>query len=1059
MLERATVCLDIGGRRLLRTPQKPFRSRRSLHSAFWCHGAGDIDLPSWWISLLQVPSQETSSPSTSKKKPKTSLVNLPTSGFLEFLYPTKTLALVHKFVVQDSLLTRSRSQRSTGPNTIRAYTSGTTEAHSDLGESYSEFYLPSSISTNTTHDETEANTAPRTSTGTEKDLARKELEPLQRQPTKSASDELLAVIQHLGDGGPKISRQHSIQIIDLLYKIPFWERRSIHYSYAIQANLCLKNVSQSLALHREAVSRLQGSFGTSKLLCYFVQHENWDAAVESWDTYWKARKPSAGRPDVWDDIDSMNLSLIGKALRAAYFAIGKRHVNGWDESRKYREFAVALILRAFSLRNEHIHRKRIQKLWFTLPKLTQPTPEHLDLASEQLLSLGGQDNIGAAVMLFTNTVQKYQELEPTKNLLESLMVKLQVVHSPRILEIFNLYHDRFGAPSQRAYRLIIREMSNRGNTKATYSLLEQYQKYYGNPVKPDIYQSLLYAHYRRAEVGEVVRLFTEFPSKFGFTPTLACWNIVIASHSRVSDLAGTLEWYNQLLESGLEPDALTLSIIMRMYGYRGDVEAVEDWLESCEKLKIKKSCSMIDSLVLANINTGEFEKAERLVKEALGMELTGNRTRMWNCLLNGFANRLNLVKVYQLHQSMQEAKVRVDGFTFASLMQSLCVQRHPSAADKILRIVMPKKRVQATAFHYAIVMGGYIATKQYEKALETYDQMLVKQVESSFSTKTLVIKAVTSMASSVDEDKQGGKSYLMGRAEVLLDKILEEIDLSDIAAPEPIKGIGTSRLDEASSSNYFDYLIFIYGQKRAFTKVSDLYDKYIATAKRLSPEVDVSPPLKMLCSLMVVHLRDGHHDEVERCWYLALEKTERLTCRSNADFSKPNWVLPARRRALDLPLLHYMKSLVVQHRTSDVEPVFSQLQTWGYAISNKGWNLYVQALARTDEGLLKSFEICERELMKGWQGWGNPKSPGIGVTERLRLLQPRSWDTERRIPSYKTMVHLGSAYMELQSRYAFDDSGDTPLKQLDKMAPMSVDAVKQMPRIDDQLQLELLRRW
>ncbi|CAK4032142.1 hypothetical protein DOTSEDRAFT_69310 [Lecanosticta acicola] len=104
MLERATASLKAGAcdslQRIHRV--RAPRSRRLLHSAFWNHGAGDLDLPPWAVSLLPMPTdlplksdghlnhQQRQSSSSGRDAPSHA------APLLDFLYPPNALAWLHK---------------------------------------------------------------------------------------------------------------------------------------------------------------------------------------------------------------------------------------------------------------------------------------------------------------------------------------------------------------------------------------------------------------------------------------------------------------------------------------------------------------------------------------------------------------------------------------------------------------------------------------------------------------------------------------------------------------------------------------------------------------------------------------------------------------------------------------------------------------------------------------------------------------------------------------------------------------------------------------------------
>ncbi|KAL9117470.1 MAG: hypothetical protein Q9187_005992 [Circinaria calcarea] len=1075
------------------------------------------------MSLLQQPPQETPTvPTNATERTRDGAsLQLLGGGFLDFLYPAKTLALLHKYASKDSAHLRSRTQKLSRPYTSAAvgppldnkrdveYTE-TPNPALDLEsedvptiDAFSEEKirkvgdmdavqveqvsslpvqvlgtnpLAGSIRQNTEQPVVDSGISTLSQSATltrEYDQAWQKYKNLQTQSADGPSDELSTLLEELRVRGSILKVDRCQRILALFGTMALEKRRSVHYDSAIQAALHLNKLETAVALHREALLRLQGSFGTSSLLRYAVEHGNWQVAIATWDGYWQEKQLYFERPDLWKDVDVMDLELLmDKALAVADLAVENTEATGWAANAKTREFASQLIIRAFSRYNTPFDLAKHEELFAKIITLTEPNVEYFRITITQLLSVKKLDCSKAALRLYRK-LRQIEGLIPSPKLIEDVLVKMTEARTFDALIVFDDYRRFHKVPSKRAFRLITVEMALQGNDQAVHSLFAEYLSHFGTPTDPKLYLQLLYVHFRRGEVGKVVRMFNKLTPSFGFTPTLACWNIVIAAHSRVSDVKGALHWYNKLLESDLKPDAFTLTTLMSMYANRGDIEAIEDLLRHCEEQNIERTIPMVDAVVLAYINNDELDQAERLAEQALTMNQVGKRTRMWNTLLNAYALRHDLEKVSYLHNRMQEANIHSDSITYAALMQSLCISRQPLAAYKILRIVMPREKIPVSALHYAVVMGGLLATREYDKVFQLYNRMLRRKVNPSFSTQNLLIKAASFLdISEQRKEGKGDESTSFERAEGLLDQIVDSLDPSDIAAKEPIKGIGYQRLDEAYSAAYFEYLIFLYGQRRAFHKVAELYDKYITTIRKLGNHSDtagtqkaqgdmvVSPPTKMLCALMVAHVRAEEHEEVERCWYLAMEKAESLARRSNrADLSEPGWVLPSRRSILNLPLLHYMKSLIAQGRVNDIQSVIDHLHFCGYELHNKAWNLYVHALVG-DGQRIRAFHVCEKELMPGWTGWGLIGSQrGLWVKRDLKQRLPKAWQPSERMPTYTTIVLLAGAYIDLRSKYAFAAAHDTTMADLHKMAPKSVRAVNELPRIDDDLQTSVLRRW
>lgn len=95
MLERATGCLESGSlRRLLPASRSSVKSRRTLHSGFWSHGASD-DISTLWTVLVRGPeSLEQQHREKHRMGPAAASSN---TGLLDFLYPTAALNLIRRY--------------------------------------------------------------------------------------------------------------------------------------------------------------------------------------------------------------------------------------------------------------------------------------------------------------------------------------------------------------------------------------------------------------------------------------------------------------------------------------------------------------------------------------------------------------------------------------------------------------------------------------------------------------------------------------------------------------------------------------------------------------------------------------------------------------------------------------------------------------------------------------------------------------------------------------------------------------------------------------------------
>ena len=1062
MIERAIGWLDFGGRAVLRGSKKQSRCRRHLHSAFWSHGAGNIDLPSWWMLFLQSSSSARNSRQNRAHRTATAALS---SGlqeiFLDFLYPAHTLALIRR------LKRSTNAQRHAAQNIKQCSRSYTSIAAGFINGAKA--FGTTTLSQNDDIASTSSTEVPPSGDA----IRRRINEMLDLKDHSWIYDELWQSYQVLLETSQSLSPQELIKtlrclgnsprIVDieravaLFDSIPMQQRRAIHYSYAVSAALSLKDLDTAVDIHCEALARISGSVGTAAVLRYAVQREKWQVAVDIWNVYWNDKLHYCTRPDIWTEVSSLSMpELIKKAISAVDFAISTAESSQHPNAVAARDFALELIRQIFSIQNTDFGISKYWKLVQKARTLDASDMTTQTMALKQLLSSESNEHGNRALDLY-RALRKESTFLPSSDLLSivtgKLLAEKRDTDMVMIIEDWRVYHQKL--PPNIAIE-VARVFAHLGHLEPLQNLFQDFCSTYGKPFDKEWYHMLLSVHQRRADPEGVVRAFNDLRENFPFIPGTRAYNSVIGTFCRIGDVDGALGWMNKLLESKRRPDVQTYSLLMNVTAKRGDLEAVLDLYLRSKKDHVKPNIKIYDSLVLAHIKDEKLAEAERLVREALQMDFKWPRTFMWTILLNAYALRKDIGKVSELHKEMQALGVASDSMTYAALMTSLTVAKMPQEAHKILDKVMPRTQIRRTSIHYAIVMSGYLATKTYGRIFKIYKQMLKDNLSPTMSTQNILLRAAASvdMVSQRPEQDPEIKTEL-ARAQQTFEHTISNLDPSELAAFEPRKFVGPNLLNEAFISTYYEYLIFLHGKDGAFGHVADLYDRYISTFARFnSGDAKASPPIGLLSALMVAHMRADDHEEVERCWNLALSKSEKLACRANAVRSEPGWVLPSRRLIMNVPLRHYITSLSKQGRIDDLISIIKQLNFSGFALNGPNWNHYIQHLAQSSQPRhqLLAFEHCERELIPSWPGWealGNPE----WAHKKFRAKVQGAWLLQNRsVPGYETLVTLAAVYLQARK-------GDhpTPYWQYARVAPKTVDAVDKMPRMADRFQISLLR--
>ena len=190
-------------------------------------------------------------------------------------------------------------------------------------------------------------------------------------------------------------------------------------------------------------------------------------------------------------------------------------------------------------------------------------------------------------------------------------------------------------------------------------------------------------------------------------------------------------------------------------------------------------------------------------------------------------------------------------------------------------------------------------------------------------------------------------------------------------------------------------------------------------------------------------------------------------------------VVPSERYRLAAPLTHYMQALGAQNLISLVPGLVEKLKMAGFALNSKNYNTYVQVLTQSanPKHQFQAFQVFEEKFLPNMPPWSVlRRGKWIPRTAFDRMEQvdgldlqsesePASEPVARKViekfrpgqlvPTYYTMIFLGSALMRFQRRGAKGD--EMNLRRLRVHAPGTVEAVLKLPYLRDRVQGVLLR--
>ncbi|KAG8526472.1 uncharacterized protein KY384_008672 [Bacidia gigantensis] len=1078
MKEKLAGCLGYGRLALLlvRSKGRAAHGQRYLHSAFWSHGAALIDLPAWWILLLQSSGVNDNIRSEqSKGSAALGIVSQLHSIFLGFLYPVQTLALIRKLRYSTNAHLRaahnvkrcSRNYASIATSLISNSQASAPKPAQDLRHFVSNRHK-----------------------GKRDDLARSIGQPAEAKLRSLPCHKTWQLYQDVVQDGGFLSPSETInfikylsastshvdfeRILALFEAIPMKGRRAVHYSYAISASLRLQDTETALYVHREAKRRLRCPLGASALLHRAVAFGNWTLAMEVWRPFWVSGFALYTLRGLWRGVEAMPFDFLMDKVSSfadVFLASGTSHKQ--DDILSGRAFVTEMVIHMLQvrLREDSKSKFNIQR-WHTLMlKVVEIAGANdksqvallQELAVHVALSLGESGYDLAALEIYHDVRRKVPGLNVSKELLTTLLRTSRLCNAVSgAVEILREWRRIHGKVDKFIYRSVMRTFANKGKVQELEIACSLYGLDHGEIVDPRIWQHLLRVHYWRADPQQVTKAFTSIQGKPEYIADVRLFNTVISTFARVGDVEGVTTWLENLERASLKPNLVTYFALLWVHGKRGDRDAVNHMLERALSDGLKPDRSMIELVVYVNVTDQKFDEAERLLEEALTMGLGGSLVRMWNIFLAALAFRRDLRKVQQIHNRMKEVGIQSNVQTYGAILTSLCVMKAPRAAYRILRKIMPEAGFKPQVSNYVTVMMGFVKIRDYDKSFEVYRHMLMQGLAPNMSSESALLRTYIGSGRHPQRNRapKGYRSQVR-RARQVLQRTIDNLDRSQLVTSEPWQFVGPERLDEAFTSSNFDYMVYIYGTSKMYKRVSETFQTYIATAAKFKAEdVEISPPMRMVSALLVAHERSGNTQEVERCWCLALDKCEKLARKSLIrDPFQTKWVLPARRFVINFPFRFYLRFLARQKRFEDMIGVVDELCEDGYDLSADNWNAYVQHLSCSPNltHQLLAFTVCETRLMSPWLGWDYMGRHRGNIMDHFNGMRNVTVRTRIPAPTYLTFVYLAKVYRILGfGRATRKQEGVWDLQQSGAILK-TLNAVSNLPKMDDEEQRSILR--
>ncbi|CAG8970696.1 hypothetical protein HYALB_00003451 [Hymenoscyphus albidus] len=1055
MLERTVGCLETSSiRRILPPSRKAVKSRRTLHSAFWNHAACALELPPLWAAILSDADARQEETNVEQK------VSGSNGGILlDFLYPAGTL----NYLRNNSSWGLEREGRvgRSGFSKLgqRLYSSSAV----DIPPTGSSILKPDDSKSHGTQISEPTMEYLRKRMGL---LRENDYDEAWRQYRLMETDEqkLLRkrLIVYYSTSKRIIDAERSL---DLFHALAVEERDAMAFQNAIRSCLRLRNLQDAFQMIKSATENLSIPIGSDQIFSHLVAAGSWTRACTVWwdVKQWELTHPGTTynlyavveRHTTFDDLASNVIKYLNERYDQLTLATS-------DKRPALLDFATDLAKKAFNVR-ENFRPAKFSIIFDHVRRWSVVLPVEYEQILRGLTSLGHK----SLVVSLYRRLRESGEFPFTRATLISLLKIFCDGHSTTGIEqVMEDFWNHHGSPSGNVYRYSMRVYVANGDAEKVHYLFQQSernrQRTKQRPHKdPNFLTPLLQVHSKRGEISEVIKTFDSISERFGLQPNILCWNILIATYGRLQDFDGALACYQQLLAiPDLKPDCYTIGTLMGMATRRGDVETLLSLWRTAGELKIERSTAMVDMLVWTYIHEDKLAAAEKICEDAVNMDLKGTRTRMWNYLIVGFAQRRDLINTNRILQRMTKLQIPQDEFTYAALMQSLAMNKQPDQAYAIIQKVLPRAGLRASLYHYAIVMGGYLATNNIPRVFRIH-QHLVRRL--GHNSKAASVNALLLRAEARTDEwllEQGTESEKFQRSMEMFLSIT--FNPADMARTPVTKGIYSLPLDIAYPASIHSFVMMNLAKHSETKSVTEVYERYMSAIPE-SRRQEI-PPNMILSALMLSKFRDRDQDGVFECWDMilanarALKKSVVIQHPDESRASEKLQVLYQDQLVLSKSLSWYLRALAWNSMgdctkvTATVEGLLEE----GFVLDNHNWNKYVQILLSSSK-VKGAFQVCEERLMPGFTGWSMVRRH-MPVRNRLPKAIRDLRKTSRHLrPMINTQLALARAYISFRESAMESAAYQFWLEDLERLYPQTCQMIKTMRRKEDPMELMMLR--
>ncbi|KAF9870069.1 translation regulator [Colletotrichum karsti] len=558
-------------------------------------------------------------------------------------------------------------------------------------------------------------------------------------------------------------------------------------------------------------------------------------------------------------------------------------------------------------------------------------------------------------------------------------------------QVYEDYQVSYQGLDQWGFRKFLKFYASRGDVKSLERFWDNYVQTYKHRKilqEPETFNHILNAYASTGDAEGTRRAFDRMRDKYGVTPNLVSWNILLKSQAHSNAYDNTLSVFNDLCDA-VTPDEFTFATVMSLTASHGDSARTAELFKRAALMRVPLSISLWAAVVRGFCMNLRYGDALETCIRASRQKLPGEKADLWNVLLHAHSERRAFSEVCRIVGIMAKVQVEWTSNTHNVLLRALVRCRQTHSAYRILRRAIRDTNFKLTSEHFATVMDGGLRT--HELGIVSATEKMRKRVGAAQTADSIILH-VDSLIRRQTYRRRAVRPQQDFR-ELLASYIQEMLDNISTGEVEDSDGQGRNSIRRADSLHrlrrFLPRAISIFSKGGDFELVKEM--------QRLRTELGLEPPgtdpsdvsFQMLCTSLKENVQERKYDAARADWRLIWEHARK---KGHPAKYKGENALPKYAYILCSPVKALREVFIDQNDSRGFQAIIKSVLQAGFKFDQVTMNLVCQAMA--DVGAwLEACELCEEHLMPTFRGWQVRRvevEEGLMPSERERRSEARA---------------------------------------------------------------------